>query len=211
MTFRQVDPLYVVDLRDPSRPSVAGELKIPGFSSYLTPVADGFLVGVGADATDDGRITGGQLSLFDVRDPQNPQRVSTVSIGSGQSEVGWDPHAFLYWPADGSIVVPTSPGWECPLDRGCPNGYDGSNAAFVARYGDGALTFRGAVTHPKDRDQPEQWCWYGPGIRRSLVSGDRLVTISERGLLVSGLGDLVDRAWVPFGSGQNPCGYPVEG
>jgi hypothetical protein len=212
VTFRQTDPLYVIDLRDPSRPVVAGQLEMPGFSSYLAPVADGYLVGVGADATAEGRITGGQISLFDVRDPAAPKRLATIPIGTGQSEAGWDPHAFLYWPADGSIVLPTSYGWMCPQDQGCPPDYDGSNAALVINYADGTLTLRGAVTQPKSPTSG-QWCWWGPGIRRSLVLGDRLVTLSERGLMVNGLTDLAARQWIPFRDDASPCDVvrPMEG
>ena len=69
VTFRQTDPLYTIDLRDPARPTVVGELKIPGYSAYLHPVDDGRLIGVGQDATDQGRVTGTQMSLFDVGEP----------------------------------------------------------------------------------------------------------------------------------------------
>ena len=54
MTFRQIDPLYVLDLSDPANPVLDGELKIPGYSAYLHPVGDGLLLGVGQDATDEG-------------------------------------------------------------------------------------------------------------------------------------------------------------
>ena len=111
MTFRQTDPLYVIDLSDPANPVLDGELKIPGYSAYLHPVGDGLLLGVGQDATDDGRTLGTQLSLFDVSDPTNPQQIDTLPIG-GSSEVEWDHKAFLYWPEDGTIVLPVSPGWN---------------------------------------------------------------------------------------------------
>ncbi|MEO7370406.1 MAG: beta-propeller domain-containing protein, partial [Ilumatobacteraceae bacterium] len=75
VTFQQTDPLYVVDLSDPTTPVVSGELKIPGYSAYLHPVGDGLLLGVGQDASDEGRVQGTQLSLFDVHDPTNPVRL----------------------------------------------------------------------------------------------------------------------------------------
>ena len=111
VTFRQTDPLFVIDLSDPTAPALSGELKIPGYSAYLHPVGDGLLLGVGQDATDEGRVLGTQLSLFDVHDPANPVRLSTLPIG-GSSEAEWDHHAFLYWPEDGTIVLPVSPGWN---------------------------------------------------------------------------------------------------
>ena len=68
VTFRQVDPLYTLDLSAPSQPVVRGELKIRGYSAYLHPVGDDLLLGIGQDADDDGRVVGAQASLFDVSD-----------------------------------------------------------------------------------------------------------------------------------------------
>ena len=104
----------------PGQPGArGGELKIPGYSAYLHPVGDGLLLGVGQDATDEGRTTGTQLSLFDVSDPTNPQRIDTLPIG-GQSEVEWDHKAFLFWQPDGTIVLPVSPGWgDCGAGVDC--------------------------------------------------------------------------------------------
>jgi len=58
VTFRQTDPLYVVDLGDPAEPQVAGELKITGYSAYLHPLDEGRLLGVGREATEEGMVTG---------------------------------------------------------------------------------------------------------------------------------------------------------
>ena len=60
VTFRQTDPLYTIDLSDPTKPRVVGELKITGYSAYLHPIGDGLLMGVGQDATDQGRRLGAQ-------------------------------------------------------------------------------------------------------------------------------------------------------
>ena len=72
VTFEQTDPLYTLDLSDAANPRVAGELKILGFSAYLHPVGEGKLLGVGQDATEEGRQLGTQVALFDVSDPANP-------------------------------------------------------------------------------------------------------------------------------------------
>ena len=109
VTFRQVDPLYVVDLADPGSPRVEGELKIPGFSTHLHPVGAGRLVGIGFAGTDDGRITGTQVSLFDVEDVQAPALLSTTDIGDW-TEATSDPHALLWWPATGDVMVPAPEG-----------------------------------------------------------------------------------------------------
>ncbi|MCP5033268.1 MAG: hypothetical protein GY939_15830, partial [Actinomycetia bacterium] len=66
VTFEQIDPLYTIDLSDPTKPKVLGELKIPGFSSYLHPVGDDHLIGVGTDGNEEGFTSGAVISLFDV-------------------------------------------------------------------------------------------------------------------------------------------------
>ncbi len=97
VTFRQTDPLYTIDISDPTSPRVAGELKILGYSAYLHPVADGYLLGVGQDATEEGATTGLQVSLFDVRDAANPTRVAQATVPGGSSSAEWDHRAFLWW------------------------------------------------------------------------------------------------------------------
>ncbi|MEN8114122.1 MAG: beta-propeller domain-containing protein, partial [Actinomycetota bacterium] len=74
VTFRQIDPLYVLDLSDPEDPTVEGELKIPGYSAYLHPIGGDSLLGVGQDADMNGRVKGLQASLFAVSDPSDPDR-----------------------------------------------------------------------------------------------------------------------------------------
>ncbi len=108
VTFRQVDPLYVLDLRDPENPSVSGELKIPGYSAYLHPLGDGLLLGVGQDADSDGRTLGAKATLFDVSDPANPRELGSWTKADGYSDVEWDHLAFLYWAPEEIAVLPLS-------------------------------------------------------------------------------------------------------
>jgi hypothetical protein len=175
VTFRQTDPLYVVDLSVPSAPRLAGELKIPGYSAYLHPVGEGLLLGVGQSATDDGVITGTQLALFDVSNPASPQQISVLAIG-GHSDAEWDHHAFLYWAEDGTIVLPTSPGWgACATFTTCPAAMvpQGSGGgAVVAQLKDRVLSLKGVVVHDSTSFNG---CW-NP-LQRSMVIGDELVTI----------------------------------
>ncbi len=114
VTFRQVDPFYTLDLSDHENPKVVGELKIPGFSSYLHPIGSGRVLGVGSDGTEDGRITGSKVSIFDVSDPADPQEVAIWSAPDGWTDVGWDHRSFLWWEAEQIAVVPVqiwSEGW----------------------------------------------------------------------------------------------------
>ena len=105
VTFRQTDPLYVLDLSDPAAPSVEGELKIPGFSRYLHPLGGGLLLGVGQDADPDtGRALGLQVSLFDVSAPAAPAQLARVPLGRAESAAEFDHRAFTY--RDGVAYVP---------------------------------------------------------------------------------------------------------
>ena len=87
VTFRQTDPLFVIDLTDPKKPTVKGELKIPGFSEYLHPIADGLLVGVGYDGTENGTNGDCKVSLFDVSNPYEPKETSVVRVTNGDGSV----------------------------------------------------------------------------------------------------------------------------
>jgi uncharacterized secreted protein with C-terminal beta-propeller domain len=175
VTFRQVDPLYVLDLSEPTRPRVRGELKILGYSAYLHPVGEDLLLGVGQDATEQGRALGAQLSLFDVSTPARPQRLHSRTIGRGWSSVEWDHHAFLYWPPLRLAVVPVS-------------AYDeGFNGAIGFRLGRKAgFDELGRVTHG------------GAPVDRSVVVGDALFTVSYRGVKVNGLGSFGVRSWIEY-------------
>ena len=98
VTFRQVDPFYTLDLSDPENPAVVGELKIPGFSSYLHPIGDDLVLGVGFDADETtGATTGSKVSLFDVSDLANPLELNVWIAPDAYNDAGWDHRAFLWW------------------------------------------------------------------------------------------------------------------
>lgn len=80
VTFEQTDPLFVIDLKDPESPEVLGELKIPGFSNYLHPVTEKYLLGIGVNGDEKGAGNGMKISLFDVSDKKNPKEVSKFEI-----------------------------------------------------------------------------------------------------------------------------------
>ncbi|MFL0810932.1 MAG: beta-propeller domain-containing protein [Agarilytica sp.] len=81
VTFQRIDPLYVLDLSNPAEPSIEGELELPGFSTYLHPVDDNYLLGIGQDADGDGRVNGVQVNLFDIGDINNPALISNETFG----------------------------------------------------------------------------------------------------------------------------------
>jgi uncharacterized secreted protein with C-terminal beta-propeller domain len=114
-TFRQVDPLFVVDLSVPEKPRVVGQLKVPGFSTLLQPLDAGHLLGIGRDVDPaTGRVLGVQLSLFDVSDPSQPRRVATHTFSGGDwgswSPALWDHRALAWFPAAGILTLPVQQG-----------------------------------------------------------------------------------------------------
>jgi hypothetical protein len=180
-TFRQVDPLYTVDLSDATRPHVLGELKIAGYSSYLHPIGEDLLLGVGQDADDHGHVLGTQLSIFDVSDLRHPARLSRVQLGRGWSEAEADHHAFLFWPRTGLVVLPFDQralGFRVGRARGIDQ---------VGRIDHGA----GNLT-------------WTPPIRRSLVVGDSVLTVSDAGVKSSRLATLAGEGWVSFPPPSTP-------
>lgn len=111
------DPLFTIDLSDPTSPRVVGELEIPGFSNYLQLVAGEFLIGLGRNASEaDGRQLEPQVSLFDVSDLANPQLLDRLSFGSATawSEAFFNHHAISYFADQGILAV--------PLDSWFPSG-----------------------------------------------------------------------------------------
>ncbi|MFC5815634.1 beta-propeller domain-containing protein [Nonomuraea harbinensis] len=187
VTFRQVDPLYTLDLRDPATPKVTGELKITGYSAYLHPAGDGRLIGVGQEASTEGRTLGTQISLFDVADPANPRRLSQLFQKDSGSEAEWDPHAFLYWPKTGTAVIPLSSHADGTFETG----------ATVLKITDSEVTRTGTIQHPS---RTEQGLAYQPGIQRSMVIGDAIWTFSYEGAQVNDLATLAKQAWIPLTS-----------
>ncbi len=106
VTFRQTDPLYVVDLSTPESPKVTGELKILGYSAYLHDLGNGRLLGVGQDATEQGRRLGAQVSLFDVSNPAAPTRIAQYTLPNGWTNAEGDYKAFLWWAPTGLVMLP---------------------------------------------------------------------------------------------------------
>jgi uncharacterized secreted protein with C-terminal beta-propeller domain len=193
VTFRQTDPLYVIDLADPTRPAVKGELKIPGYSAYLHPVGEHRLIGVGQEATEQGRPVGTQVSLFEVSDPGSPARLAQAVLPRSHSEAEFDHHAFLYWPSTGLTLLPVQSYGEVGIPEGGPRDIEAPELRqqFVGAVGfavtDGEVRELGRVRHRGELP-----------IRRSLVVGDAVLTLSEDGLLASDLRTLDDRSWLAF-------------
>jgi uncharacterized secreted protein with C-terminal beta-propeller domain len=176
VTFRRTDPLYTVDLSEPGHPRVAGELKITGYSAYLHPLDGARLIGVGQEAGGSGATEGLQVSLFDVSDAALPTRISRYQVPGTYSGAEYDPHAFLYWPATGTLVVPVQ-------------SYPSAGGALVLRVRDGGLTEVGTVAPAGGQSLASI---------RSLVIGGTLWTLTDGGLQANDLTTLAEQAWLPL-------------
>ena len=223
VTFRQVDPLYTIDLSHPAAPRVAGQLELEGYSSYLHPLGDGLLLGVGQDVGTNNEPSGAQLELFDVSDPSAPRLIQKTSLGQGSSsQVQYDHHAFLYWPATQLAVLPVQ---IYPTSSGPPTPAPGSGTTTTTTTTStqGSDEFTGAIGFHVDSSgmsevgrvsHPAQ-AGYTPAITRSIVIGNQLYTLSDEGILASNLDTLAPGTFVTLpaptatsGSGSGAAGSP---
>jgi hypothetical protein len=113
VTFEQIDPLFTLDLADPANPRIVGELKVPGFSTFITPLGEDHLLTVGQYVDPEGFNwqTAVQLSIFDVSDFANPVQTHNLIIGGdtgSYSEALWNPKAFTYFAEAGMVALPVS-------------------------------------------------------------------------------------------------------
>lgn len=108
VTFVQIDPLFTLDLADPTAPKVVGELKVPGYSDYIHPLGEDHLLSIGKSVTPDGLFQGVQLSIFDVGDFAHPALLFREEIGDRgtESEALHDHKAFTYWAETGLLAIP---------------------------------------------------------------------------------------------------------
>jgi uncharacterized secreted protein with C-terminal beta-propeller domain len=215
VTFRQTDPLYVIDLRNPREPRLAGELKIPGYSAYLHPIGDGKIIGIGQDADANGRRLGTQIAVFDVSNPSDPKRISQLTVG-GNSEAEYNHLAFLWWGPTRDVVIPTTPTFTGIPDPKTgvvpPPNPAGASVLRIGAGPDAAITNRGSVLHvPANQPNPPKSDPNAPSgdvsvarvpvyyqvfpIRRSMIVDGALVTVSDLGILVSNLDTLTPTAW----------------
>ena len=208
VTFRRVDPLYTLALSDPSAPRVVGKLELEGYSSYLHPLGNGLLLGVGNDVGATNEPSGGMLELFDVSVPASPRLLAKTTLGAGSSTpVQYDHHAFLYWPATGLAVLPVE--IDQPVAVGAPVPVAGAPTvagAVLQRVHDRLKPFTGAIGFTISptgiaelgRISHDPIDGYTPQIERAVVVGTHLYTLSQEGLMASDLATLARQSFVAF-------------
>jgi Beta propeller domain len=198
VTYRAVDPLYTLDLTDPAQPMVVGELQLSGYSAYLDPIDMSHVIGIGQATNAAGHIEGTQISLFDTTDFAAPARTAVLRLPFAHSEAEIDPHALLYWPAARLLVIPAllpdpaavPAGTATPSADNVPTPV---SAALVLHVSNHSITKAGLITHPAMPGDPA-----GSQIRRSLIIGGDLWTLSDQGLKANDLMTLAPLGWVPF-------------
>lgn len=193
VTFRRTDPLYILDLADPTDPKATGELKTNGYSDYLFPVGDGLLLGVGKDANVEGRVQGVKVSLFDVSNASAPKEVATRVIGKAGSASGLDftRHGINLMSTAGvtrialpvtvnETVDPFSAGWFRPSYQGL--------ARFEVNAAGKTLSERPLLTgqtYPTDLD----------GYTQGWLGHERSVQIDGHLYYLTGQGKLISSTW----------------
>lgn len=185
VTFKQIDPLFVIDL-DPSNPKILGKLKIPGFSNYLHPYGDHYLIGLGSEVETVqkwDRATGIKLSLFDVQDVNNPLEVAKTVIGTSgsHSEATAEHKAFMLY--QNILAFPITV--YAPDPGGTSSSFE-FQGAYVYDLSLQSLQLKGRITHLDQQDylKAGQY-WYGNDkeIRRIIYMNGNLYTISDHMIL----------------------------
>jgi len=225
VTFKQVDPLFVIDLSDPNNPRELGYLKVTGYSDYLHPYDENHIIGIGKETTDAGEFAwyqGVKISLFDVSDVGNPREISKLEIGDRgtDSPVLWDHKAFLFDKSRNLMVMPLLLAEVDVSDYpdGVPSWAYGEpvwQGAYVFDISvDDGLQIRGRITHIDDLSELEQgyYYYYSPfAVERSLYVDDVLYTISQAKIKVNSLEDLayINQVELPY-TAWTPYEYPEE-
>ena len=186
VTFRQFDPLFAIDLSQPTAPELAGELVIPGFSNYLHVIDNDFLIGIGRNADElTGMFADPQVSLFDVSDMNNPQMLDRVTIPTGLSgglQAFDDHHAIAYYPEYQVLTVSAGEGGTFETrDDGTIVYHPPVNDLWVFRIdvtaGEDAIEMLGRIEHETS-------------VLRSVRIEDLLYSLSQKTVTVHEILDL---------------------
>ncbi len=191
VTFKKVDPFFVIDLTDPAEPKVLGALKIPGYSDYLHPYDETHVIGIGKETVesegDFALYQGVKLGLFDVSDPENPKEISKYIIGERGTEsyALHDHRAFLFSSTKNLLVIPIS------LVEGDQNTWQGAYA-FNISLSDG-FVLRAKISHSGQNLD------YSNDVKRSLYIDEALYTISEDFVKINDLSNFAELNMISIG------------
>ncbi|MFH1224965.1 MAG: beta-propeller domain-containing protein [Candidatus Diapherotrites archaeon] len=226
VTFKNTDPLFVIDVSEPTAPKVLGKLKIPGYSDYLHPMDETHIIGVGKEATeskygDFAWYQGMKIAVFDVSDVEHPVEMHKVVIGDrGTDSYALNDHrAFLYDAEKELLVLPIQLAEISAEERARAEkraqdwplyGEPVFQGAFVWR-----LTLangfeeRGRITHITPEEELKRGYYYGYDyqVKRAMYIGGVLYTLSDRMLKANNLGTLAQLKDFVFEKGSEDYYY----
>ena len=216
VTYKTTDPLFVIDLSDEQQPKVLGELKIPGYSTYLHPYDENHLIGIGMETEEvvnrnssgkvtstTSRIIGMKMALFDVSDVNNPIQISITVIGDRRttSAILTNPKALLFSKEKGLIAIPVnnySEDFEISNSSdsysSIVNSYTNYKKTYVAEgyfvYNidvENGFDLKGIVTHEKNTNTKPSYYYSNSKLLRGLYVDNNLYTVSETAVKVNNL------------------------
>ncbi|MCX7842856.1 MAG: beta-propeller domain-containing protein [Clostridia bacterium] len=207
VTFKTVDPLFAIDLKDPSSPKVLGALKIPGYSDYLHPYDDRHIIGFGKDTVEikgSAYYLGMKLAIFDVSDVSNPKEKFTQKIGDRgtESELLHNHKALLFSKEKNLLAFPVTlmeiKNSSEKVKEGFPQyGQFTFQGAYVYNIDmEKGFTLKGRITHISDEEYAKagsQWYDSNKNIQRIIYIGDNLYTLSNSMIKANQLNDLKEK------------------
>ena len=222
VTFRNIDPLWTIDLSEPTNPRVIGELEVPGVSTYIHPMGDNHLLTIGIAGDDEGLEWGvTQISIFDVSDFSNPTLESSLRLTpTSEEDDGWsysyseatyEHKAFQYWEADGLLAIPMSTQRyysdvkEIDGRLYYSSGYEYISKLMLINAKPGEeLEIYNEVDHSSFYNS--SYWWDNSDVRRSIFmgGGDYIYAISEKGVTAHNVETMERTGFVELPSDNKP-------
>ena len=226
VTYKNTDPLFVIDLSNPKQPKVLGELKIPGYSTYLHPYDENHLIGIGMDTKEiinrdnNGKvtsswttITGMKMCLFDVSDISNPKEIDKTVIGDSRtvSAILTNPKALLFSKEKELLAIPVN-NYQEDFSVENVNYYDEeierfkdknnyiSEGYFVYHIDLKGFQLKGVINHEKNTNKT--YYYYPSKLLRGLYIEDNLYTVSETNIKINKIEDLKEISTLKIKKGE---------
>jgi len=208
VTFENMDPLWTINLSDPTDPQIMGELEVPGVSTYIHPLSDDAILTIGLGPADEETGLGldwshTRLSLFDVSNFSDPQLSQVLSLSPVEnpndgwswaySEATWEHKAFQYWAPKGMLAIPMNTyryDYHYDSEGKYHYDYDWVSKLMIVNVSETGLEIHGEVDHSEFYDDEETRWWNSYNIRRSIFMGDYIYAISHGGITVTHLDTL---------------------
>ena len=227
VTFRNIDPLWTIDLSEPTNPRVIGELKVPGVSTYIHPVGDTHILTIGIAGDDDGLDWGvTQISFFDVSDFSNPILESSLKLNPApngendwsysHSEATYEHKAFQYWEDDGLLAIPmsTSRWYQDTVEEDSKTyhyyGYEYISKLMLinATPGKSLGIYSENIDHSSYYGS--RYSWDSPDIKRSMFmgGGDYIYAISEKAVTAHKVATMEKTGFTELPSNNKPVYEP---